>query len=126
MGQPAAAERSRRPWLALFVLCLGTFAILLDTTIVNTALPGVLNTGRQLGATLGGAITGAVLASQLAAASPRCVPPSPSPWPSCWPARQPACCCAAARHPRPPRSRPQHSQRKPCRLPQPTDTQRIT
>jgi EmrB/QacA subfamily drug resistance transporter len=42
MGQPAAAERSRRPWLALFVLCLGTFAILLDTTIVNIALPSMI------------------------------------------------------------------------------------
>jgi EmrB/QacA subfamily drug resistance transporter len=32
----------RRPWLALTVLCAGTFAVLLDTTIVNVALPSLL------------------------------------------------------------------------------------
>jgi EmrB/QacA subfamily drug resistance transporter len=36
-----AADR-QRPWLALLVLCLGTFAILLDTTIVNVALPSLI------------------------------------------------------------------------------------
>lgn len=35
-------ERTTRPWLALVVLCLGTFAVLLDTTIVNVALPSLL------------------------------------------------------------------------------------
>src|SRR5215469_18155563 len=35
-------ERPARPWLTLIVLCLGTFAILLDTTIVNVALPNVI------------------------------------------------------------------------------------
>lgn len=32
----------KRPWLALLVLCLGTFAVLLDTTIVNVALPSLV------------------------------------------------------------------------------------
>ncbi len=31
-----------RPWLSLIVLCLGTFAVLLDATIVNVALPSVI------------------------------------------------------------------------------------
>jgi EmrB/QacA subfamily drug resistance transporter len=35
-------DRARRPWLSLFALCLGTFAILLDTTIVNVALPSMI------------------------------------------------------------------------------------
>jgi EmrB/QacA subfamily drug resistance transporter len=35
-------ERTRRPWLVLVVLCLGTFAVLLDTTIVNVALPSLI------------------------------------------------------------------------------------
>ncbi len=35
-------QRPRRPWLSLLVLCLGTFAILLDTTIVNVALPSLI------------------------------------------------------------------------------------
>jgi EmrB/QacA subfamily drug resistance transporter len=34
-------ERTR-PWVVLIVLCLGTFAILLDTTIVNVALPSLV------------------------------------------------------------------------------------
>jgi EmrB/QacA subfamily drug resistance transporter len=36
--------QSRNPWLALLVLCLGNFAILLDTTIVNTAAPRIMST----------------------------------------------------------------------------------
>ena len=31
-------DRARRPWLSLIVLCLGTFAVLLDATIVRAVL----------------------------------------------------------------------------------------
>ncbi len=34
--------QSRRHWTTLAVLCLGTFAILLDSTIVNVALPSLI------------------------------------------------------------------------------------
>src|SRR6266480_426311 len=37
------------PWLVLFTLCLGFFMILLDTTIVNIAIPDMIN---KLGASL--------------------------------------------------------------------------
>lgn len=33
------SEEQRNPWLALLVLCLGFFVIVLDTTIVNVAIP---------------------------------------------------------------------------------------
>jgi EmrB/QacA subfamily drug resistance transporter len=36
-------EERRNPWLALLVLCLGFFVILLDTTIVNVAIPTMLD-----------------------------------------------------------------------------------
>ena len=36
-------EPNRHPWLALLVLCLGFFVILLDTTIVNVAIPTMLD-----------------------------------------------------------------------------------
>ena len=39
---------SRRPYAVLLVACLATFAINLDTNIVNVALPSLT---RQLGAT---------------------------------------------------------------------------
>ena len=46
---PAAPAPQRNPWLILFVLCLGFFMILLDTTIVNIAIPNLID---DLGATL--------------------------------------------------------------------------
>src|SRR5260370_39479764 len=33
----------RKRWLALYVLCLGVLMIVLDTTIVNVALPSIRN-----------------------------------------------------------------------------------
>src|SRR5205823_10071738 len=35
------AAENRNRWLALMVLCLGSFMIVLDTTIVNVALPSI-------------------------------------------------------------------------------------
>jgi EmrB/QacA subfamily drug resistance transporter len=40
-------HRPARPWAALLVLCVANFLILLDTSIVNTALPDIM---RSLGA----------------------------------------------------------------------------
>src|ERR1041384_5787018 len=34
-------ETDRRRWLALYVLCAGVLMIVLDTTIVNVALPSI-------------------------------------------------------------------------------------
>src|SRR5215467_11982329 len=37
----STTERPSRRWFALIVLCLGTLMIVLDTTIVNVALPSI-------------------------------------------------------------------------------------
>ncbi|MFI0423551.1 DHA2 family efflux MFS transporter permease subunit [Spongiactinospora sp. 9N601] len=44
-GSPAtvAPGRSRNPWLVLVVLCLGQCVVLLDTTIVNAAIPSMVS-----------------------------------------------------------------------------------
>jgi EmrB/QacA subfamily drug resistance transporter len=41
-AKPTARGREANPWLVLLVLCLGFFMIMLDTTIVNIALPAML------------------------------------------------------------------------------------
>jgi EmrB/QacA subfamily drug resistance transporter len=41
MGEQLMIIDSRKRWLALIVLCLGTLMIVLDTTIVNVALPSI-------------------------------------------------------------------------------------
>ena len=47
------AMDTRTRWLALIVLCLGTLMIVLDTTIVNVALPSISGSSR-LDALVGG------------------------------------------------------------------------
>src|SRR5918911_4412088 len=48
-GPPAPPALKYSPWLVLFTLCLGFFMILLDTTIVNIAIPNIID---KLGASL--------------------------------------------------------------------------
>src|SRR5215208_8068206 len=40
-AQTIARDSDRRRWIALFVVCLGQLMIILDTTIVNVALPSI-------------------------------------------------------------------------------------
>jgi MFS family permease len=39
----AAVTTRRSPWVILLVLCLGFFMILLDLTIVNVAIPSIID-----------------------------------------------------------------------------------
>src|SRR5881397_3306787 len=39
----AAVQTRRSPWVILLVLCLGFFMILLDLTIVNVAIPSMID-----------------------------------------------------------------------------------
>src|SRR2546426_12715855 len=39
----AAIQTKRSPWIILLVLCLGFFMILLDLTIVNVAIPSIID-----------------------------------------------------------------------------------
>jgi EmrB/QacA subfamily drug resistance transporter len=43
LATETAAKQQTNPWLILVVLCLGFFMIMLDTTIVNIAVPAMLN-----------------------------------------------------------------------------------
>src|SRR3954468_3750578 len=52
-GAPSDEAPARSPWLVLAVLCLGFFVILLDTTIVNIAVPALTP---DLGASLDGVL----------------------------------------------------------------------
>jgi EmrB/QacA subfamily drug resistance transporter len=42
-GPPRPPAMRHSPWLVLFTLCLGFFMILLDTTIVNIAIPNMID-----------------------------------------------------------------------------------
>ncbi|MDI1466120.1 DHA2 family efflux MFS transporter permease subunit [Catellatospora sp. KI3] len=48
-GPPPPPVLKHSPWMVLFTLCLGFFMILLDTTIVNIAIPDIID---NLGASL--------------------------------------------------------------------------
>jgi hypothetical protein len=47
-----ARTSSHNPWLVLVVLTAGFFMILLDTTIVNVAIPSMSSADKGLNATL--------------------------------------------------------------------------
>src|SRR5256885_2055907 len=38
----AGGRPARNPWLVLAVLCLGLYMIVLDTTVVNVAIPSII------------------------------------------------------------------------------------
>ncbi|HTA35819.1 MAG TPA: hypothetical protein VK761_03800, partial [Solirubrobacteraceae bacterium] len=40
-SQAAESRREKRRWIALAVLCLGQLMMVLDSTIVNVALPSI-------------------------------------------------------------------------------------
>ena len=42
MNRPEPQTRTN-PWVVLLVLCMGFFMILLDTTIVNIAIPSIID-----------------------------------------------------------------------------------
>src|SRR5215471_696777 len=43
MSEPATQPRETNPWVVLFVLALGLFMTLLDLTIVNIAIPSIVD-----------------------------------------------------------------------------------
>src|SRR6266702_3866314 len=72
LGEQRMSIGDRTRWFALIVLCLGTLMIVLDTTIVNVALPSlscglansqVLLIGARAVQGLGGAVVSAVALS---------------------------------------------------------------
>ena len=65
-GGPPAADVSRRSWQALVVLLAGMFIALLDTTIVNVALPTIRTSLEASESTLSWIISGYALAFGLA------------------------------------------------------------
>jgi len=65
-GEPAVPVISRRAWQALIVLLAGMFMALLDTTIVNVALPSIRTSIDASEATLSWIISGYALAFGLA------------------------------------------------------------
>src|SRR5229473_3750602 len=43
MASAPSFSRTRNPWFMLLILCLGFFMILLDLTIVNIAIPSMID-----------------------------------------------------------------------------------
>ena len=48
VGQTDSEDGERRRWIALYVLCVGMLMIILDSTIVNVALPSIQDGPRLL------------------------------------------------------------------------------